>query len=250
MVQVVWIIGGSEGIGFELCKIYLAQNHTLIVSARDTHNSKNLLALKKQYPQSLYLIDIDVSETKSVQEATQKVSSIYGAIDICVYNAGLYEKMQLLDWKVASFEAMAQVNYLGAVRVIDALVPIFLEQKKGHLVFNISIASYFGLAYGGGYSAPKAALLNLCESLQPELKSKAIKLQVINHGFVKTRLTQKNDFEMPQLLEPKEAAQKIYHGVMHTKSFEIKFPWALTRFISFLRLLPYTLSLKLTQRLL
>lgn len=248
MKHIVWLIGGSHGIGLELLKILLAEGQKVVVSARDTQNSQELQSLKMQYVDDLHLLDMDVSETLSVSYATQKAWSIYGGIDLCVYNAGVYESMHLDEWKLEHFEAMNQVNYMGAVRVMHELIPLFVEQKHGHLAFNASVSSYFGLPYGGGYSAPKAALVNLCESIKPELEQKNIDIQVINHGFVKTRLTAKNDFEMPQLLEPKEAALKIYKGLQNPQSFEIKFPWALSRFLHFLRTIPYSLAFRFTKK--
>ena len=248
MKQIVWLVGGSNGIGLELLKRYLQNSDKVIVSARNTQNSDALKALKEHYPNDLHLIDMDVVESASVQEAAQNAWSVYGGIDLCVYNAGVYESMKINEWNLEHFEAMNQVNYMGAVRVLTQIVPLFEMQKHGHIAFNASVSSYFGLPYGGGYSAPKAALLNLCESIKPELDSKNIQLQVINHGFVKTRLTQKNKFEMPQLLEPQEAAKKIYQGLQTPQKFEIKFPWALTRFLHFLRIIPYTLAFKITKK--
>jgi len=248
MSQIVWLIGASNGIGLELAKRYLHEKDRVIVSARSASVSSSLLSLKELYKNNLHLVDMDVSNTKSVIEKTQDVWNVYGGVDLCVYNAGLYESMNIKQWNLEHFEAMMQVNYMGALRVLTELIPLFEEQKKGHIAFNISISSYFGLPYGGGYSAPKAALLNFCESIQPELEMKNIKLQVINHGFVKTRLTAKNDFEMPQLLEPEVAAYKIYEGLTHSNAFEIKFPWALTQFLHFLRIIPYKLAFTLTKK--
>jgi len=248
MPQNIWIIGASQGIGLELAKTYLDNKHQVIISARKTETSQELADLKNAYATQLTLLNMDVSNIESVKEATQKAWNVYEGIDLCIYNAGVYESMSVDEWNLEHFEMMNQVNYMGAVRVLTQIVPLFKTQTKGHLVFNASISSYIGLPYGGGYSAPKAALLNFCESIQPELATLNIRLQVINHGFVKTRLTAKNNFEMPQLLEPKEAAQKIYEGLMHSKKFEIKFPWALTRFLTLLQMLPYGISLNLTKK--
>ncbi|CAA6816790.1 MAG: Short-chain dehydrogenase [uncultured Sulfurovum sp.] len=244
----VWIIGASQGIGLELARTYLSNNHQVIISARATENSQELSELKSAYVKHLTFVNMDVTNTESVSMATQKAWETYGGIDVCIYNAGAYEAMSMDEWNLEHFEMMNQVNYVGAVRLSTAIVPLFKTQQRGQLVFNASISSYLGLPYGGGYSAPKAALLNFCESIQPELATVNIKLQVINHGFVKTRLTAKNDFEMPQLLEPKEATEKIYEGVMHSKKFELKFPWALTGFLTLLRMLPYGISLNLTKK--
>lgn len=248
MSQIVWLIGGSSGIGLKLVKLYLKQNNKVIVSSRDAKSSQSLMQLSKEYPQSLHFVDMDVSSTESIIKNTKLAWNIYSGIDLCLYNAGVYESMKVAEWDLEHFEAMNQVNYLGALRVLTQLTPLFKEQKHGHIAFNISISSYFGLPYGGGYSAPKAALLNFCESIQPELELINVKIQVINHGFVKTRLTAKNDFEMPQLLEPEDAAQKIYDGLTKTNNFEIKFPWALTSFLHFLRVIPYSLAFAITKK--
>ncbi|MFT7004657.1 MAG: short-subunit dehydrogenase [Sulfurimonas sp.] len=248
MKKKIWIIGGSSGIGLELVKKYLVNNDNVIVSARNATNSEALKALCLENPQSLKLVDIDVVSTQSVNSSTQEAWSTYEGIDICVYNAGAYESMKMDEWNMEHFEAMAQVNYLGAVRLMNALNPLFILQRKGHFVFNLSISSYLGLPYGGGYSAPKAALLNFCESIQPELFVNNIKVQVINHGFVKTRLTDKNDFHMPQLLEPKEAAQNIFEALQKPYKFEIRFPFLMTSFLNILRMLPYKISLAITKK--
>ncbi len=216
MSKKVWIIGGSSGIGFELVKQYLKNADKVIVSARSATNSKSLAELHSQYTKNLTLLDMDVTQTQNVLDVTKKAWEVYEGVDLCFYNAGAYESMKMDEWKLEHFEAMNQINYLGAIRILTSVAPLFQAQKSGHFVFNISISSYFGLPYGGGYSAPKAALLNFCESIQPELILKNIKVQVINHGFVKTRLTAKNDFEMPQLLEPSEAANKIWEPLKTT----------------------------------
>ncbi|CAA6808867.1 MAG: Short-chain dehydrogenase [uncultured Sulfurovum sp.] len=248
MSKNIWIIGASQGIGFELAKYYLKHNHKVIISARETEKYPALSELKNKYEEKIAFVNMDVSNTQSVKQAMQKVWKHSTHLDICIYNAGVYEAMSMNEWCLKNFENMNQINYMGAIRLLTEIVPLLQEQGKGHLVFNASISSYIGLPYGGAYSAPKAALLNFCESIEPELATFNIKLQVINHGFVKTRLTAKNDFKMPQLLEPKEAAAKIYEGVMHSKKFEIKFPWALTRFLTFLQMLPYGISLNLTKK--
>lgn len=248
MAKKIWIIGGSSGIGLELVKLHLKNQDKLIVSARNATKSQALLKLSLEYSKNLMLLDMDATQTQSVLSATHKAWEFYEGIDLCFYNAGVYESMKMQSWKLENFEAMNQVNYLGAVRLITSLSPLFQKQSSGHFVFNISISSYIGLPYGGGYSAPKAALLNFCESIQPELIQKNIKVQVINHGFVKTRLTAKNDFEMPQLLQPSEAAKKIYESLEKSYRFEIRFPFLLTAFLNLLRMMPYSLSLALTKK--
>lgn len=246
----IWIVGGSSGIGVEMVKIWLESGHFVIASAQNASKTKELLALKHIYESNLQIIDIDVTSMESVSKAVPQAWKRFDGIDVWFYNAAVYEVMSTKEWDIEHFEAMTQVNYLGAVRVMTELMPYFERQESGRWVWNASLSSYFGLPLGGGYSAPKAALVNLAESLQPELKEKNIDLHIINHGFVKTKLTEKNTFEMPELMEPEEAAQKIIKGMEKKDRFEIHFPFKLSTVLQLLRLSPYRISLALTKKML
>ena len=247
-VQIIWLVGASSGIGFELAKLFLLNGARVVLSSRDTHSSQNLQALKTQYQERVALVNTDVRDDASLSLAVQRAFEAFGAVDLCFYNAGVYEKMKHTEWNMEHFRAMNDTNYLGAIALLNAITPLFKKQGSGHIVFNVSVASYFGLPYGGGYSAPKAALLNFCESVYPELKTLGINLQVVNHGFVQTRLTEKNDFTMPQLMTPEYAAKKIYDGMLKPEVFEIRFPRFLSRFLRILQCLPYSWVFKLTQK--
>jgi len=246
----IWIVGGSSGIGLELVKIWLESGHFVIASAKKASHSKDLMALKHIYESKLQLIDIDVTSMESVSKATDQALQRFKGIDIWFYNAAVYEVMSINEWDIKHFESMVQVNYLGAVRVMTELMPYFETKKHCRWIWNASLSSYFGLPLGGGYSAPKAALVNLAESLHPELKAKGIDLQIINHGFVKTKLTEKNTFEMPELMEPDEAARRIIQGIEKKDRFEIHFPFKLSTVLQLLKLLPYRVSLALTKKML
>lgn len=246
----IWIVGGSSGIGLELVKLYLKDDCQVIVSSRTASQNDELGALKKHYDTNLELIDLDVSTSDGMESVVKQAWDVFGGIDVWLYNAGTYKSMKLDDWDVDNFEKMVQINYLGAIRLIHLLTPLFEAQGWGRWAFNASLSSYFGLPYGGGYSGPKAAMVNLIESIQPELMAKKIQVQIINHGFVKTRLTQKNDFEMPQLMSPETAALNIYKGLNASYAFEIRFPYKLAWFLRLIRFLPYRFSLALTKRML
>ena len=247
----VWIIGSSSGIGFELVKLWLQNNYLVIASSRDAVNSCELLKLKSIYTEQLELLNIDVLDNKSVIESVNKVFNIFNDLDICFFNAGVYESMNIEQWNISNFESMINTNYLGAVRILKPLVGYLEKQKKeSRVILNASLSSYFGLPYGGAYSASKAALLNLAQSIQPELSKKNINVQIINHGFVKTRLTSKNDFDMPQLISPDIAAKKIFEQVNKPYRFEIAFPFILSNFLRLISLLPYKLSFSITKKFL
>jgi short-subunit dehydrogenase len=244
----IWIVGASSGIGLELLTLWLDEGHSLIASSRNISSAQHLIKLQKQYPHRLILLDIDVSSPDDLEKKVKKAWDAYGGIDRWFYNAGTYDVMKMEEWNSELFLGMMQTNYMGAVRIMIPLSKYFHLQGYGEWVWNASLSSYFGLPYGGAYSAPKAALVNLAESIEPELRSHGIKLRIINHGFVKTRLTSKNTFTMPQLMEPSQAARNIADALEHEKGFEIRFPKALSRFLSFIRFIPYRWSLNLTSK--
>lgn len=245
----VWLVGGSAGIGLCLAEKLLQNGHELVVSSRSAESTDALINLQKNYHHQLHLLNLDVVDNESVTKAAHQAISLLKQIDLFFYNAGAYTPMQLEEWDLQQFEQINQINYLGAVRLMIALKNHFVEQGGGRWIWNVSLAADFGLPYGGAYSAPKAALLNLAESLQPELAQHNIQLQIINHGFVKTRLTAKNDFAMLGLMEPEQAADRIVK-MIQTKRFETRFPWNLALILSLLKRLPKAWSLGITKKML
>ncbi|GGD48030.1 short-chain dehydrogenase [Malaciobacter pacificus] len=251
MDKIVWIIGSSSGIGFELVKLYLCDaNCKVIASSTNAISNTKLNELKSKYPNRLNLENIDVSCEKSVSSCVNKVFDTFGKLDICLYNAGVYEVTNLKKLDLSEFESMININYLGAVRVLKYFLENKKDNNKSNVIFNASLSSYFGLPYGAAYGSSKAALVNFAQSIQPELKLNNINIQIINHGFVKTRLTSKNDFDMPQLMEANEAAKKIYDKLNKPYTFEIYFPFILSKVLRLISLLPYSLSLLITKKFL
>lgn len=170
----IWIVGGSSGIGLELVKKWLQEGMHVITSARKASSTKELLALNQIYEKQVQIVDMDVTSMESVKKAVPQAWKRFEGIDVWFYNAAVYEVMSTEEWNVEHFEAMMQINYMGAVRVMSELLPYFEKKGEGRWIWNASLSSYFGLPLGGGYSAPKAALLNLAESLQPELSVKGM----------------------------------------------------------------------------
>ncbi len=248
--QRIWLVGASQGIGLELVKIWLGQGHRVIASARHAESSVDLVMLKQRYGEQLQCLNIDVADAQGCATQAEQAWSIFDGLDIWFYNVGTYHPMTSAQWNLSDFLKMNQTNYLGVIALILPLQQHFNKQGHGRWIWNASLASYFGLPYGGGYSAPKAALVNLAQALQPELAEQNIQLQIINHGFVRTRLTEKNAFAMPGLLEPEQAAQQIAKALDHSTAFEICFPWHLRMVLSLLRFIPYSWSLALTRKML
>lgn len=251
MGKKVFIIGASSGIGLELVKIWLENGYQVVASSRNAKENLELNKLNHIYIKELKLLNIDVTDNKSVEKCVDEAFNIYKNYDICFFNAGIYEATTIDDLKIENFEDMININYLGAVRVLKNLIRYLKSKEKTtRVVLNGSLSSYFGLPYGGAYGASKAALVNFAQAIQPELKKENIDLQIINHGFVSTRLTDKNDFEMPQLMHPKKAAEKIFTHINKPYKFEITFPFILSKFLRLISLLPYSLSLFITKKFL
>lgn len=245
----IWIVGGSSGIGLELVRIFLKNEYRLIVSSRTATKNEELNRLLKEYENSLYLLNLDVNQDE-FNDKIAEAWSVFDGIDSWFYNAATYDVMDINSWDKEKFIQMNTTNYLGVVKIMTDIMPYFKKQGFGKWIWNLSLSTYFGLPKAGGYSAPKTALLNLAQSIQPELKNQNIDLQVINHGFVKTRLTAKNNFDMPELMTPEFAAQSIYENITNKNSFEIHFPFKLSIFLRILSILPYKISLAITRRML
>lgn len=248
--KIIWIVGSSSGIGLELLKILLHNNFKVIASSRNILQNKELCLLKPIYNENLHLLNIDTSIEQNVQKSVEEAFNIFNRIDIFFYNAGVYEKTDIFNINLKDFEEMININFLGVVRILKHLLVNLEKQKNSKIILNASLSSYFGLPYASAYGSSKAALVNFAQSIQPELINKNIQLQIINHGFVNTRLTMKNDFDMPQLLDTSDAAKIIFREINKSYRFEISFPFILSKLLKFISLLPYSLSLKITRKFL
>ena len=232
----IWLIGASEGIG-EALALQLAQDGAqLILSAR---NVSRLDAVKASLSGDGHrALPVDVCQLESVQQAWQ---ALEGRLpDIVIYNAGTYTPMAAQQFDGAAAEAMIDVNLRGAFRVVSTVLPSYLSQNKGHVVLVGSVAGYRGLPGAIGYGASKAAVNHFAENLRVDLKRTAIKVQLVCPGFVKTRLTEKNDFSMPCMVTPQYAAKAIAKGLT-SSAFEIHFPKRFTYVLKLLQLLPHRL---------
>ncbi len=246
----IWLVGGTQGIGLALAKRWLIQGHLVVVSGRSIDQT-SLRQLATEFPHTLHRVAMDLTLPETFQSAfDQALNALEGRMDLWFYNAGAYQPMTLETWSSEACVQMNQVNYLAVTQLIPTLFAHFKTQGHGQWVWNGSLASVFGLPYSGGYGPSKAALASLAESLQPELARYGITLRLINHGFVKSRLTDLNPFEMPQLMETQEAADTIIHALEHTRGFEIHFPWRLAKSLRLLRLLPIQWALALTKKVL
>ena len=212
-----WIVGASEGLGRALAHKLSKVGVELVVSARSEDRLKSLV---DELPGKASYVTVDVSDLKAVEEARDKV----GEIDGLVYLAGVYWPMKSSEWDNEQAEAMANVNYLGASRVVGSVMKDFTARDRGHIVVTSSLTAFRGLPGTIGYTASKAAVMSLAECMYADLRKTGVNVQVVNPGFIKTQLTDKNDFTMPFIMEPEDAATEVFDHMNNPTRFKKSFP--------------------------
>ena len=225
-----WLIGASEGLGRALAVELDKMGTRLVISAR---SEGRLKSLAKELVHDPRILTMDVTSAGSVQAAVNAV----GEVDGIVYLAGAYEPMTAQDWDAEMAERVSDVNFMGAVRVFGRAMPGIVARGRGHLVLIGSLAGYRGLPGAIGYGASKAGLIHLAETMQADLWHTDIRVQLLNPGFIRTRLTEKNSFKMPFLLDSDEAA-RIVCKLMRKPGFKHDFPYVFSLFFRLGRLLP------------
>lgn len=244
--QRVWLIGASSGIGRATASALHRRGAQVIVSAR---GAAALNSFVTEHPGSQALV-LDCADAQQVQAAaTQLLAS--GPLALVCYCAGHYRDLRATDYDLTEMLRHQEVNYLGALYVLAGVLPGLLAQARqgqpGHISLVSSVAGFRGLPKSLAYGPTKAALINLAETLYLDLHQQGLGVSVINPGFVATPLTAQNNFAMPALISPEEAAQAMLQGWAQGQ-FDIHFPKRFTRFMKLLRLLPYGLYFPVVRR--
>ncbi|MCF8148273.1 MAG: SDR family NAD(P)-dependent oxidoreductase [Sulfuritalea sp.] len=240
--KTVWLIGASTGIGHATASALHAQGAHVVVSAR---NAPALNAFVAAHPKSQARV-LDVTNPDAVRECAQTLAA-QGRLDCVVYCAGHYHAMTADTLDAKDMLRHMQVNYEGAIYVLEHIVPLMRQQGAGHISLVASVAGYRGLPKSLAYGPTKAALINLAETLYLDLHPLGIGISLINPGFVDTPLTAGNTFEMPALLTPAQAAQAILRGWAQGR-FEIHFPKRFTFWMKALRHFPNRLYFSLVRQ--
>jgi short-subunit dehydrogenase len=234
----VWIIGASTGIGAALADLLHSRKAKVALSAR---RADRLNEMVTRFGASRAMaLPLDITKVDTIRAAEQELVDAWGGYDLVVFMAGDYTAMRAweLDLKVA--QQMVDINWGGFLNGLSVVIPRMMSKHAGGIALVSSVAGYRGLPKSLVYGPTKAALINLAESLYIDLKDKGLDIYVINPGFVKTPMTDKNDFKMPALITPEEAAEEIVAGFA-AGEFEIHFPKRFTRMLKALRQLPYSL---------
>ena len=211
-----WLIGASDGLGAALAHQLSKVGVKVILSAR---TEESLQKVADSLPGASRVLPVDVTDSAALRQAAEDV----GDVDGVVFLAGTYWPFGADDWNADQAETMADVNFGGAMRTIGAILPKMKERGTGHIVLTGSLTAYGGLPGAAPYVATKAGIMALAESLRCDLQGSGIKVQLINPGYIRTRLTDKNDFRMPGIMEPEDAARIAFEH-MNSDSFCRAFP--------------------------
>ena len=218
-----WLIGASDGLGAALARKMSAEGVKLILSAR---SEDKLRDLAEDLPGEARSLPLDVTDSKAIARAVEDA----GDIDGVVFLAGVYWPFGADEWDAEKANMMADVNFTGAMRCMGEIVPRFVARDRGHIVLTGSLTGYRGLPGSVAYTASKAGVMAMAECMRCDLRKTGVNVQLVSPGFIRTRLTDKNDFKMPQIMEPEKAAGIVLDH-MKSKKFQRAFPrpfsWAL-----------------------
>ena len=240
--QRVWLIGASSGIGEATARLLMQRGARVALSSR---SRDALVALADG---KAHVAPADVTERASLASAFDDIRTALGGIDVAIINAGTHRPVRAWELDSAAAENLVQVNLIGALNAAALVAPYFAERGAGRIALTASVAGYGGLPTGLVYGATKAALINFAETLYLDLAPRGVAVHLVNPGFVKTPLTDLNDFTMPALISSDEAAREILAGI-ENGAFEIHFPKRFTRVMKLLRLLPYRAYFPLVHRI-
>ena len=232
--KTIWITGGSTGIGKALAIKFAAMGWNVAISAR---RAELLNELSNSY-ENISGFPLDVTDKEKCKEVFNEIKNKFENIDICFFSTGTWDPKKEKEIDVEQMEDVFKVNFFGTVNCIKAVEQYFRDKKKGIITIVSSIAGYRGLPNSTGYGPSKSALNNLAESLYFDFGRSNVRICLVSPGFIKTPMTDKNDFKMPFLKTPEYAAEKIYDGLVNKNSFEIHFPKSLTTILKILSFLP------------
>jgi short-subunit dehydrogenase len=239
------VLGASSGIGHAFAEALLERGARVALSARNA-SALETLALKFPRAQSM-LLPVDVTDSSNIDEAYSRLRAAWSGLDMVVLLVGTHLPVRAWELNADTAERLFTVNVFGVIRTLKLVIPDLVTRGDGGIVVVSSIAGYRGLPTSLVYGASKAALINFAETLYLDLRPKGVSVYLVNPGFVKTPLTDRNEFEMPALISPREAAEQMLRGFRRGQ-FEIHFPKRFTRFMKLLRLLPYRLFFPLVHR--
>lgn len=240
----ILITGASSGLGAELARQYASKNNELILLARREDKLQKLQSELTSQCKDIEIIVADVTEFTELQIKLKTIKSL----DMVILNAGVsLGHSHTQTPTIEEFKNLYDVNVLANHAILEVLIPLFVKQQAGKVVFISSLASLFSMPSSKVYSSSKRAVNAYAEGLSYKYAKDGIKVLNILPGFIKSELTDKNDFHMPFLLETKEGVGKIKKAIEKNKTF-YAFPKRFYFLIRFFNLLPTVVVQKIIER--
>ena len=245
MKKVIWITGGGTGIGKAVAIKFANQGWKVAISGR----RENILKEVEEINPNIKSFPLDVNDKGKCFEIMKNIKEEFGDIDICFFSTGTWDPKKEREIDVEQIEKVFKVNFFGTLNCIKSVEDHFRNRKNGIITIVSSIAGYKGLPNSTGYGPSKAALNNLAESLYFDFGRYNVRVCLVSPGFIKTPMTDKNDFKMPFLKTPEYSADKIYDGLINSNKFEIHFPKSLTLVLKFFKIIPDRLYFYLVKKM-
>ena len=245
MKKVIWITGGGTGIGKAVAIKFANQGWNVAISGR----RENILKEVEDINPNIKSFPLDVNDKGKCFEIMKNIKDEFGDIDICFFSTGTWDPKKEREIDVEQIEKVFKVNFFGTLNCIKSVEDHFRNRKNGIITIVSSIAGYKGLPNSTGYGPSKAALNNLAESLYFDFGRYNVRVCLVSPGFIKTPMTDKNDFKMPFLKTPEYSADKIYNGLINSNKFEIHFPKSLTLILKFFKIIPDRLYFYLVKKM-
>ncbi|MDA7572985.1 SDR family NAD(P)-dependent oxidoreductase [Candidatus Pelagibacter sp.] len=242
--KVIWITGASSGIGRALAIKFANEGWIVAASAR----RENLLQELSKINENIYAFPLDVTNIQQSKIVFKNIVEKFKDVEISVFGTGIHDPKSEKEFNLEKIRKIMEVNYFGTMNSINSVYSFYNKKKSGQISIISSVAGYRGLPAAGAYCASKSALTSFAESLYFEMKRKNVRVTLVSPGFIKTPMTDQNDFPMPMIKSPEFAAEKIYKGLVYKKYFEIHFPKAFTYIMKFLRILPNGIYFKIVEK--
>ena len=239
--KVIWITGASSGIGKALSIKFAQEGWIVAASAR----REILLQELTKIDQNIHSFPLDVTNPEQCKKIFEDIKNKFNNIEISIFGTGIHDPNSEKKFNLDKIREIMEVNYFGTMNSINSVYDYYNDKKSGQISIISSVAGYRGLPAAGAYCASKSALTSFTESLRFEMIRKNVRVSLVSPGFIKTPMTDQNDFPMPMIKSPEFAAEQIYIGLTKKTGFEIHFPKAFTFFLKFLRILPYGIYFKL-----
>ena len=239
--KVILITGASSGIGKALSIKFAQEGWIVAASAR----REGLLQELTKINQNIHSFPLDVTNPEQCKKVFEEIKKKFNNIEISIFGTGIHDPNSEKRFNLEKIREIMEVNYFGTMNSINSVYDYYNDKKGGQISIISSVAGYRGLPDAGAYCASKSALTSFTESLRFEMMRKNVRVSLVSPGFIKTPMTDQNDFPMPMIKSPEFAAEQIYIGLTKKTGFEIHFPKAFTFFLKFLRILPNSIYFKL-----